>query len=149
MLILSRVCVDFHDAHGHIVFSVTPATRNTFQHAPDAIQEDPLFGLLCKDGSLEAQITQARQKQMENDPTAGHDATGKLIPPEMSSEVVETDNASGTGAAAAFVAGAAGSAAAGSTEIKSGSGTASAGASGSGATSTGKTTRNKKAEPAG
>jgi len=84
MLILSRVCADFHDSHGHLLFSVTPATRNTFINAPDAIREDPLFDLLCTDGSLEAGITQAQQRQMENDPDAGHDASGKLIPPETS-----------------------------------------------------------------
>ena len=50
MLILSRVCADFHDSHGHLLFSVTPATRNTFINAPDAIREDPLFDLLCTDG---------------------------------------------------------------------------------------------------
>ena len=84
MLILSRVCADFHDSHGHLLFSVTPATRNTFINAPDTIREDPLFDLLCTDGSLEAGITQAQQRQMENDPDAGHDASGKLIPPETS-----------------------------------------------------------------
>ena len=124
MLILSRVCADFHDAHGNIVYSVTTATRNTFQHAPETIQEDPLFDLLIKEGSLEAGITQARQKQMENDPTAGHDATGKLIPPEMTSEVVETDNASGADAGSTPA----------SVATSSGSG---------------KNARNKKAEPAG
>ena len=127
MLILSRVCADFHDAHGNIVFSVTRDTRNSFVHAPEAIQEDPLFDLLCKDGSLEAGITQARQKQMENDPNAGHDATGKLIPPEPAA----SDTDSGTADVAAAL-----------------TGTSEAAASPT-ASSSGKSTRSKKADQAG
>ena len=119
MLILSRVCADFHDAHGNIVFSVTRDTRNTFVHAPEAIQEDPLFDLLIKDGSLEAGITQARQKQMENDPNAGHEATGKLIPPEPAAIDAGTATSTDTGEVAATPA------------------------------ASGKNTRNKKADPAG
>ena len=132
MLILSRVCVDFHDAHGQIVHSVTPANRNTFHNAPEAIQEDPIFDLLCRDGSLEAGITQARQRQMENDPTAGHDASGKLIPPEVQSEieaVSEPEKPSDTAEAAGTV-----SAAPAASTTVSGSG---------------KTARGKKADPAG
>ena len=130
MLILSRVCADFHDSHGHLLFSVTPATRNTFINAPDTIREDPLFDLLCTDGSLEAGITQAQQRQMENDPDAGHDASGKLIPPEVYTEQAEAQSDSGTEPAV--------------NPNPAASGNDAPVASGSG-----KSTRNKKAEPAG
>ena len=54
MMILSRVCAQFHNAKGETVFTVTPALRNLFTEAPEEIREDPLFRLLIRDGSLEA-----------------------------------------------------------------------------------------------
>ena len=54
MLILSRVCADFHDARGNLLFSIRPPQRLTFVEAPDAIREDPLFQMLVNEGSLEA-----------------------------------------------------------------------------------------------
>ena len=82
MLILSRVCAEFHNADGEPVFSVTPATRNLFVEAPETIREDPLFRMLLSDGSLEAAVSEDRKKVLENNPSEGHDATGKTIPPE-------------------------------------------------------------------
>ena len=136
MLILSRVCADFHDAHGNIVFSVNRDTRNSFVHAPEFIQEDPLFDLLIKDGSLEAGITQARQKQMENDPNAGHDATGKLIPPDPAASDADSG---ATDAAAAIPA-----ASSGMSEAAAAPAAQATASSGSG-----KSTRSTKADPAG
>ena len=81
MLILSRVCAEFHNTKGEKIFAVTPAARNIFIEAPDAVREDPLFRMLMNDGSLEAAVPEERQKILENDPTAGHDASGKTIPP--------------------------------------------------------------------
>ena len=80
MLILSRVCAEFHNATGEVVFAVTPAVRDVFVEAPDAIREDPLFRMLINDGSLEAAVPEERKKILENDPAAGHDASGKAIP---------------------------------------------------------------------
>ena len=77
MLMMSRVCALFHDRQGNFLFEVTPATRNCFVEAPEAIQEDPLFQMLLADGSLEAGITKARQRTLEQDPMDGADATGK------------------------------------------------------------------------
>ena len=82
MLILSRVCAEFHDAHGNPLFSVIPVTRNIFVEAPDAIREDPLFRMLLNDGSLEAAVPEERKKILEQDPAAGHDASGKALPSE-------------------------------------------------------------------
>ena len=80
MLILSRVCAEFHDAKGEFLFAVTPSALNVFVTAPDTIREDPLFRMLINDGSLEAAVPEERKKILENDPAAGHDASGKAIP---------------------------------------------------------------------
>ncbi len=77
MMILSRVCAQFHNAKGETVFTVTPALRNLFTEAPEEIREDPLFRLLIRDGSLEAAVTEKRKKLLENDPAQGTDASGK------------------------------------------------------------------------
>ena len=94
MLILSRVCAEFHNSKGEKIFAVTPLTRNTFVDAPEAIREDPLFRMLVNDGSMEAGITDAKKRTLENDPTAGHDAAGKAIRPEKA-ETVEKPEKSG------------------------------------------------------
>ena len=65
MMILSRVCAQFHNVKGETVFTVTPALRNLFTEAPEEIREDPLFRLLILD------------KLLENDPAQGTDASGK------------------------------------------------------------------------
>ena len=77
MLILSRVCAQFHNAQGETLFSVTPAMRNIFTEAPEAIREDPLFDLLVSDGSMDVAVTAYLQKLLENDPMKGTDASGK------------------------------------------------------------------------
>ncbi len=65
MLILSRVCAEFHDKSGAKIFTVTPETRLTFQEAPDAIREDPLFALLRNDRSIEVTEDAPRKKAPE------------------------------------------------------------------------------------
>ena len=70
MLIMSRVCADFHDKSGALLFSVTPTTRLTFLEAPDTIRQDPLFDMLVNDGSLEVAETVAQRKRLENDPVS-------------------------------------------------------------------------------
>ena len=77
MLIICHVGAEFHDKTGETIFSVTPEMLNGFTDAPDEIREDPLFGMLTADGSLEA-ITDAKQKRtLEMDPDAGINAEGK------------------------------------------------------------------------
>ena len=80
MLILSRVCADFHNKSGALVHRVTPANRLTFHEAPDAIREDPLFRMLVEEGALEASITPVRQKELEADPLGDADAAGRTGP---------------------------------------------------------------------
>lgn len=70
MLILSRVCAEFHDRNGETVFTVTPRTRLTFQEAPEAIREDPLFQMLLNDRAMEVSDNGPRKRKLENDPEA-------------------------------------------------------------------------------
>ena len=79
MLILSRVCAEFHDAKGNVLYRVTPDTRLAFREAPDAIREDPLFRMLLSDGSLEATVAPERQKTLEAEPLKGTDVAGKKL----------------------------------------------------------------------
>ena len=87
MLILSRVCAEFHDTYGNAIFSVTPITRNMFVEAPDTIRQDPLFRMLLNDGSLEAAVPEERKRILENDPSADHDASGKAARPVKAGKV--------------------------------------------------------------
>ena len=68
MLLLSRVCAEFRDRTGAVLFTVTPQTRLTFQEAPEAIRDDPLFTMLLNDRSIEVSDNGPRKKQLENDP---------------------------------------------------------------------------------
>ena len=70
MLILSRVCAEFRDRSGAVIFTVTPSKRLTFQEAPEAIREDPLFDMLLHDHSIEVAEDNVRRKQLENDTEA-------------------------------------------------------------------------------
>ncbi len=77
MLLLSRVCAEFHDEKGNVLFSVTPASRHCFLDAPESIRRDPLFAMLVNDGSLEVADTAVRRKMLEQDPVRQTDASGK------------------------------------------------------------------------
>ena len=68
MLMLSKVCAAFHDQNGETIFKITPSMRLTFQEAPDAIRQDPLYQMLLKDRLIEAPDDIVRRKQLENDP---------------------------------------------------------------------------------
>ena len=68
MLILSRVCAEFHDKSGAVLFAIRPADRMSFIEAPESIRQDPLFEMLLSDGSLETPTSKADQKKLENDP---------------------------------------------------------------------------------
>ena len=88
MLILSRVCADFHNAKGELIHRVSAANCLTFHEAPEAIREDPLFRMLdplfqmlVDEGSLEAAVTPVQKKQLEADPQEGADAAGRKRAP--------------------------------------------------------------------
>ena len=82
MLMMSRVCAEFHDSKGVPIFTVTPTRRNTFVMAPEEIREDPLFQMLVNDGALTADVTPAERRNLENDPMAGVTAEGKKPKPK-------------------------------------------------------------------
>ena len=79
MLILSRVCADFRDATGAVIYRVTPSTRLTFREAPEAIRGDPLFRMLLDDGSLEVASSVVTRRNLEADPMKDADASGKRV----------------------------------------------------------------------
>ena len=85
MLLLSRVCAEFRDRTGAVIYRVTPQTRLTFQEAPEAIREDPLFRMLLQDGSIEAGVTPLRQKELEADPMKAAGADGASVPRKKAS----------------------------------------------------------------
>ena len=89
MLILSRVAVEFKDRQGNTIFAVPDKMRNLFIEAPDAITQDPYFHLMLSDGTLEAGVERAKMRQIEQDPTAGHDAAGNLILPDTAETSTE------------------------------------------------------------
>ena len=82
MLILSRVCADFHDSRGRRIFSVAPRNLLSFLEAPEEIREDPLFDLLLAEGSLEAVRSVDRRRLLEADPAAGTTAEGRRAAPD-------------------------------------------------------------------
>ena len=53
MLIRSRVCAEFHDPHGFILFRFKATDLNDFIEVPDPIRQDPLFQMLLNDGSID------------------------------------------------------------------------------------------------
>lgn len=79
MLLLSRVCAEFRDRTGAVVWRVTPSARLTFQEVPESVKEDPLFSLLLADGSIEAVTTAGDRKKLEADPLKDTDASGRRI----------------------------------------------------------------------
>ena len=77
MLIVCHVCAEFHDKKGETVFTVSPELLNQFLTVPEEIREDPLFGMLVADGSLETGMNEKQKKTLERDPVAGVTAEGK------------------------------------------------------------------------
>ena len=79
MLILSRVCAEFHDKNGAVIHRITPAMIGLFHEAPEAIRGDLLFRMLLADGSIKTPEDAGKDRNLENDPMAGADASGREI----------------------------------------------------------------------
>jgi len=90
MTILSRVCAEFHDLQGNVICTITPANRFKPLEVPDAIARDPLFQLLVADHSLEAVVSAAQMKTLENDPIQGTNAEGKAPASKVAPETKPT-----------------------------------------------------------
>ena len=91
MLILSRVCAEFHDPGGRLLLTIRPKNLLSFIEAPDAIRSDPLFTLLQRDGSLEAVESVSRKRRLENDPQDGAapDGSKKMAPADAAPDSSE------------------------------------------------------------
>ena len=77
MLMICHVCAEFHNKKGETVLTVTPEMTRDFITAPEEIREDPLFGMLEADGSIQAGFTEKEKKILEKNPKAGITAEGK------------------------------------------------------------------------
>ncbi len=77
MLIVPRVCAEFHSPTGEILFTVRPHMLGSIVEAPETIRQDLLFQMLVNDGSLKAVESAAEKRAMENDPMAGVAADGR------------------------------------------------------------------------
>ena len=101
MTILSRVCAEFHDLQGNVICTITPANRFKPLEVPDAIARDPLFQLLVADHSLEAVVSAAQMKTLENDPVQGTNAEGKAPAPAQETNAEGKASASASASKAA------------------------------------------------
>ena len=99
MYILSRVCVDFYDGKNNLLHRITARDLGEFKYAPDTIQEDPLFRLLVKDGSIKFPADADKDKALEQDPFAGATAEGKEIKPKAASKPKSSSKAKAEGKA--------------------------------------------------
>ena len=95
MLICSRVCAEFHDRNGVVVFRVDSGNRLKLVEAPDTIKQDPIYQLLLDEGSMEAVVSIGQRKRLENEPNAGADPSGKRPhnPEEADEAVVHASKA--------------------------------------------------------
>ncbi len=79
MLILSRVCAEFHDRNGAVIHRITPAMLGLFHDAPDVLKGDRLFEMLVADGSIKRPEDAREDRNLEQDPMAGAYADGREI----------------------------------------------------------------------
>ncbi len=77
MEIVSHVCAEFRDRRGLILLSIGPNLIRETLVVPDAIREDPLFGLLVAEGSMKVFESREDLREFEKDPMKDIDATGK------------------------------------------------------------------------
>jgi len=75
--VICRVCAEFHDRHGIIVFQVRAQDLGKVIEAPEAIREDPLFKMLKDEGSLDVPGSKQEMKEIEDDPMKDHGADGR------------------------------------------------------------------------
>lgn len=77
LTVISRVCAEFYNGGEEPIFAVKPNDIGRILEAPDEIKNDLLFNMLLKDGSIEAVVSLAQKKALENDPMNGTTADGK------------------------------------------------------------------------
>ena len=69
MTIVSRVCAEFHDRTGEVLFRIRPADLLKIMYGvPDSIRQDPLFDMLVADRAMDVVESRDDLKKLENDP---------------------------------------------------------------------------------
>ena len=104
LTIVCHVAAVFHDRSGRTVLAVSPSDTDRIIQAPEEIQEDPLFGMLTADGTLQAVASLEDKRRLENNPLTGIDAEGKRMTrraEDASAVASEHQNDSGDDAAGA------------------------------------------------
>ena len=82
MIATFKVCASFHDDKNKEIYKVTKDMLHKYiEDVPEAIRQDLLFNMLVKDGSLVVIDTEAKKKEVENDPLKGVSADGKKEKP--------------------------------------------------------------------
>ncbi len=88
---MPRVCADFYDKNRNLLFRVTQKDLGNYVIAPDTIHQDPLYKMLLDDGSIKLPPANSRDRRdLENNPYAGADATGKDLKPKADKPKAET-----------------------------------------------------------
>ena len=89
---MPRVCADFYDKNHNLLFRITRENLGKYIEAPEAIEQDPLYRMLLDEGSIKLSPANARDKRdLENNPYAGADATGKDIKPKAEKPGAKTE----------------------------------------------------------
>ena len=70
MILVPYACAEFHDRAGAVLFTIRPHHLQTLIEAPDSIRQDPLFGMMVHDGTLQVPSSKEERKLLENDPRA-------------------------------------------------------------------------------
>ena len=89
MTIIARACAEFHDRNGAVLYTIRPHMLGLIiTDVPDAIRQDPLFGMLVHDRLLDEVDTKNKEqvKRLENDP-------GMFIPSEKALEAEKNGSA--------------------------------------------------------
>lgn len=77
LTLISYVAVDFWNSKtGEMIFRITKDQRGLIIKVPEAVQMDPMYGMLVEDGSIRV-VDKKEAKALENDPMKGVSAEGK------------------------------------------------------------------------
>lgn len=94
LTLISYVAVDFWNSKtGEMIFRIPKEKRGLIIKAPEAIQVDPMYGMLIEDGSIRV-VDKKEAKALENDPMKDVNAEGKsLIAAELAHKAQEAEQA--------------------------------------------------------
>lgn len=94
LTLISYVAVDFWNSKtGEMIFRIPKEQRGLIIKAPEAIQVDPMYGMLIEDGSIRV-VDKKEAKALENDPMKDVNAEGKsFIAAELAKKAQEAEQA--------------------------------------------------------